>query len=134
MEEQSLAAVGASLGIMAVVIGAIFAVMVASMWKLFAKAGEPGWAAIVPLYNIIVLLKISDKPAWWIVLFMLPIANIIAPILVSMALAKSFGKDAGFGIGLAFVPIVFFPILAFGNSQYVGQGNAAQPTPLRPAA
>jgi hypothetical protein len=104
---------------------AIIVVMVASMWKVFTKAGKPGWACLVPIYNIIVLLEIAGKPIWWIVLFFIPIANFIALILIMLALAKSFGKSGGFAAGLILLGIVFYPILAFGDAKYVGPGGAS---------
>ena len=96
----------------------VLILVIASMWKVFAKAGQPGWAAIIPIYNLIILLQIADKPIWWIILYLIPIANIIIPILVSIEVAKKFGKGAGFGIGLAFLPFIFYPILGFGIAQY----------------
>jgi hypothetical protein len=105
--------------------------LVASMWKIYAKAGEPGWAAIVPIYNIIVWCKIVGRPAWWIILLLLPCVNIVILVLLCIDLAKSFGKGAGFGIGLVLLGIVFFPILAFGSAQYVGP---AASTGARPVA
>ena len=87
-------------------------------WKVFTKAGKPGWAAIVPIYNIIVLLEIVGKPLWWIVLFIIPLVNIVAAILVNVALAEKFGKEIGFAVGLILLPIVFIPILGFGNATY----------------
>ncbi|MBK7994949.1 MAG: signal peptidase I [Blastocatellia bacterium] len=104
--------------VFAVVALALVVVMIASMWKIFDKAGKPGWAAIIPIYNLIVLLEIVEKPIWWIVLFFLPFVNAIAFILLDIELAKKFGKDALFGIGLLLLPIVFFPILAFGSARY----------------
>ena len=113
-------------GLIAGLFGLVFAVfalvltivMIASMWKIFDKAGKPGWAAIIPIYNLIVLLEIIEKPIWWIVLFFLPFVNVIAAVLIDIELAKKFGKDALFGIGLLLLPIVFFPILAFGSARY----------------
>jgi hypothetical protein len=99
---------------------AIVVLMIASGWKIFSKAGKPGWAAIVPIYNIIVLLEIVKKPLWWIVLFFVPLANFVAVILVSIALAEKFGKSTGFGLGLAFLGFIFAPILAFGDARYKG--------------
>ena len=99
---------------------AVIALMIVSLWKVFTKAGQPGWACIVPIYNIIVMLQIADKPLWWIILFFIPIANIIIPIMVNIAIAEKFGKGTGFGIGLAFLGFIFFPILAFGEAQYSG--------------
>src|SRR5258708_357552 len=86
-------------------------VMIAALWKVFTKAGQPGWAAIIPIYNLVVLLNIVGKPLWWIILFMIPIANIYAIFSVAIALAKSFGKSSGFGIGLVLLGIFFYPIL-----------------------
>jgi len=94
--------------------------MIAAMWKVFTKAGKPGWAAIVPIYNIIVLLGIAGKPAWWIILFFIPIVNLIITILVYVALAGKFGKGGGFAMGLVFLGPIFFPILGFGSAQYQG--------------
>jgi hypothetical protein len=100
----------------------IFAVlMIASMWRVFTKAGEPGWAAIIPIYNIIVLLKIAGKPAWWFILFIIPIVSLIISILVSLSVAKNFGKGTGFGIGLWLLSFIFYPILAFGDAKYQPQ-------------
>jgi hypothetical protein len=101
--------------------------MIASMWKVFAKAGQPGWAAIVPIYNLIILLQISGKPSWWLVLFLIPLVNFAALILVAISLAKSFGKTTGFGLGLAFLGFVFYPILGFGSAQYMGPAGTGAP-------
>jgi uncharacterized protein DUF5684 len=97
--------------------------LIASIWKIYTKAGQPGWAAIIPIYNIIVLLKIVNKPLWWIILFLIPIVNIIAAIIITHALSKSFGKGAGFTAGLLLLGIVFYPILGFGEAQYIGNGE-----------
>jgi hypothetical protein len=87
---------------------------------VFTKAGKPGWAAIVPIYNLVVLLEIAGKPLWWIVLFLIPLVNIIMCIIVSIAVAKNFGKSAGFGVGLGLLGFIFYPILGFGDAQYQG--------------
>jgi len=116
---QVPSALGAGLGIGFMLIWlAVVLVMVASLWKVFVKAGEPGWAAIVPIYNIFVLLKIAGKPAWWFVLMLIPFVNFIVFIIVCIALAERFGKGAGFGVGLGLLGIIFFPILGFGDAQY----------------
>lgn len=104
---------------------AVAVLMIASMWKVFAKAGEPGWAAIVPIYNCLVWLKIAGRPLWWIVLFLIPGVNLVILILASIDFAKRFGKGAGFGIGLAFLGFIFYPILAFGDAQYSAQPQMA---------
>ena len=105
-------------GVFAIVMLAVFAMMIASMWKLFVKAGEPGWAALVPVYNLIVLLKITGKPLWWLAMFCVPFANFVVIVLIMINLAKCFGKGNGFGVGLLFLSVVFFPILAFGDARY----------------
>ncbi len=111
-------------GVMMIVWLAVIVVMIAAMWKVFVKAGEPGWAAIVPIYNIIVLLKIAGKPAWWVILFFIPFVNFIMAIIMSLAIAKNFGKGAGFGIGLAFLSPIFYPMLAWGDARYQPQAIA----------
>ncbi|RYZ41584.1 MAG: signal peptidase I [Myxococcaceae bacterium] len=103
---------------------AFIGAMVAGMWKTFAKAGEPGWAAIVPIYNIYVMTKIVGRPAWWIVLALIPCVNFIALIILGIDMAKSFGKDTGFGIGLGLLGPVFYAILGFGDAQYQGPAAA----------
>ncbi len=101
-----------------IVMFALMLVAIAGIWKTFEKAGKPGWAAIVPIYNIIVLLEIVGKPLWWIVLFFIPCINIIAPIIIGIEMAKVFGKDAGYGIGLGLLPFIFYPLLGFSDAQY----------------
>ena len=94
---------------------------IAAVWKVFTKAGKPGWAAIVPIYNAIVLLQIAGKPAWWVLLYLIPIVNIVIALIMYIAFARNFGKGVGFGLGLAFLSIIFFPILAWGSAQYQPQ-------------
>ena len=99
---------------------AIGIVVIAGMWKCFVKAGKPGWAAIVPIYNIIVVLEIAGKPIWWVLLFFIPCVNIIIALLVFIDFAKAYGQGAGFGIGLWLLGFIFFPILGFGDARYIG--------------
>jgi hypothetical protein len=106
---------------------AIIVLLIVSMWKVYAKAGKPGWAAIIPIYNIIVLLEIVGKPLWWIILMLIPFVNFVVAIIVYLELAKVFGKGAGFGIGLFFLSFIFFPILAFSDAKYVGAAGAVPP-------
>lgn len=108
-------------GIFLVVWLAVVVAMVAAMWKVFVKAGQPGWAVLIPIYNLYILLKIVGKPAWWIILFIVPLANLIVAILTTAALAKKFGKSTGFAVGLILLPFVFYPILGFGDAQYSAQ-------------
>ncbi|MCS7074446.1 MAG: DUF5684 domain-containing protein [Bacteroidia bacterium] len=102
---------------------AIFILSIASLWVIFTKAGKPGWAAIVPIYNFIVLLQIIGKPWWWVLLLLIPIVNIVIAILTNYYLAKVFGKGIGFTIGLVLLGFIFLPILAFGDSKYIGPEN-----------
>ncbi len=89
-------------------------------WKIFVKAGKPGWAAIIPIYNIIVLLEIIGRPWWWLLLLFVPVANAVIGIMLLFDLAKVFGKGTGFGFGLLFLAPIFIPILAFGSATYQG--------------
>ncbi|MEY4917565.1 MAG: hypothetical protein RL616_1478 [Verrucomicrobiota bacterium] len=100
---------------LAIVIG-----IIAGFWKVFTKAGKPGWAAIIPIYNLIVLLQVAGKPLWWFILFLIPFVNLIAAVLVGLAVAKNFGKSDLFGIGLGLLGFIFYPILGFGDAQYQG--------------
>lgn len=102
--------------------------VLAAMWKVFTKAGEPGWAAIIPIYNMIVMLRIIGRPLWWIVLFFIPLINFIVAIVVYIDLAKSFGKGVGFGLGLVFLQFIFFPILGFGDARYIGPAGGSPGT------
>jgi len=92
--------------------------MIISFWKIFTKAGKPGWASIIPIYNLIVLLEITRQPMWIIIFYFFPILNLVAAIIVSVELAKKFGYSPGFAAGLIILPIIFYPILAFGDSMY----------------
>jgi len=94
----------------------VVVLMIAAMWKVFTKAGEPGWAAIVPIYNYVVLDKIAGRPGWWLLLWIL--LGPIAYIVISFDIAKRFGKGAGFAIGLIVLPFLFWPMLAWGDAAY----------------
>jgi len=110
--------IGAIFGVMMLVYLAVIVLMIAGMWMVFTKAGKPGWAAIVPIYNFIVLLEIVGKPLWWILLCLIPFVNLVIFILIAIELAKVFGKGVGFALGLVFLPFVFYPVLGFGSAQY----------------
>ena|SRR6185437_6565656 len=97
---------------------AVIVVVFAGLWKVFVKAGKPGWAAIIPIYNLIVLLEIADKPLWWIILCIIPLVNIVVGVLIAIAVAANFGKSTLFGVGLAFLPFIFYPLLGFGDAVY----------------
>jgi hypothetical protein len=101
--------------------------MVASMWKVFSKAGQPGWAAIIPIYIVYVMCKVAGRPGWWLLLMLIPIVNFIIAIILNVDIAKRFGKGVGFAIGLLFLPFIFWTILGFGSAQYQG-GPPSIPT------
>lgn len=102
-------------------IGLIIAVIViAAEWKVYTKAGKPGWAVLIPIYNVIVLLQIIGKPWWWLLLMFVPFVNFIVMIMAIHSLSKSFGHGIGFTLGLIFLSPIFLLILGFGSSRYVG--------------
>lgn len=90
------------------------------LWRIFVKAGKPGWAAIVPIYNILMELEIVGRPWYWLLLMLIPVVNIVLGIIVLFRLAKVFGHSVGFGFGLLFLAPIFLPILAFDHSTYLG--------------
>jgi hypothetical protein len=104
---------------------AIVLLMIISMWIVVKKAGRPGVSQIVPIWNIIELVRIAGKPLWWVILILLvPVANIIMLIMTYHAISKAFGKDAGFTVGLVLLPFIFWPILAFGKATYTKPAGA----------
>src|SRR6266478_1107054 len=105
--------------------------VIVAMWKVFTKAGQPGWASIIPIYNLYIWCKIVGRPWWWILLMLIPFVNFIILIILMIDLAKSFGKGVGFGIGLLLLGVIFAPILGFGSAQYQGPAVTApsQPPP-----
>ena len=99
---------------------AVIVLVIAGWWMTFTKAGKPGWAALVPFYNVICLLQIARKPEWWLILCLIPIVGIVIFIIVGIEVAKNFGKETGFGVGLGLLPFIFYPILGWSDAQYRG--------------
>lgn len=95
-------------------------ITLAAQWRIYEKAGKPGWAAIIPIYNTLILLEIIGKPWWWLFLFLIPGVNFIFAIWSVNLLSKSFGQGVGFTIGLLLISIIFYPMLGFGNYEYKG--------------
>ena len=124
---QAVVAAGAVGGLVLIIELAFVVLIIAALWRVFAKAGRPGWAALIPIYNAYVMLQIAGKPGWWLLLFLIPLVNIVVAIITVAALAAKFSKGVGFVIGLILLPIIFYPILGFGGAKY----NAA---PAIPAA
>ena len=104
-----------------VVLGFFLALAVASLagwWKIFAKAEEPGWGAIIPIYNIYLMCKVAKRPVWWTVLFFVPLVNVAISAIVMIDIARAFRRTVGFGIGLLLLSFVFAPMLGFGADEY----------------
>ncbi|HZW10342.1 MAG TPA: DUF5684 domain-containing protein [Phycisphaerales bacterium] len=99
---------------------AVFGAILASFWKVFEKAGHEGWKGIVPILNCYYLCKIAGRPGWWTALLLVPFINFLVLAVLSIDVAKAFGKSAGFGVGLWLLGFVFYPILAFGSAEYQG--------------
>ena len=102
---------------------ALVVLTIVSAWKVFVKAGQPGWGCLIPIYNAYLMLKIAGKPGWWLILFFIPVVSLVIYIIAVVAFAASFGKGVGFALGLIFLGFIFLPILAFGDAQYVGASS-----------
>ncbi len=132
MSGLMLATNGGLVAILVLVYIAIIVFEIAALWKVFVKAGQPGWAAIIPIYNLYILLKVIGRPAWWLLLFIVGvivpfvgwILLIVVGIIIAIDLAKSFAKSSGFAVGLFFLNFIFIPILGFGEARYVGPAAA----------
>ena len=125
------AGMAAIFGALLIPILVIYVLTAIGLWKIFEKAGKPGWAAIIPIYNYIIMLEIVGKPVWWIFLMLFPCTSIIFSIWTLNLLSKSFGQSEGFTIGLVLLPYIFIPILGFGSYKYIGPSAAeAKPNPF----
>ena len=114
---------------------AILVLMVAAMWRIFSKAGEPGWKAIVPIYGAVVLQRIVGRPGWWVLLMLVPFVNVLISLVECFDLARVFGKGAGYGLGLIFLSPIFLMVLAFGPATYQGPNRPATASiPSRPGS
>lgn len=102
---------------------AILLLVVAGGWKMFSKAGQPGWGILVPILNLYFLCKVAGRPGWWVLLMFIPLVNLIVMIIISIDVAKAFGMGTGFGLGIFFLGFIFIPVLGFGGATY--QGSAA---------
>jgi hypothetical protein len=121
---------------------AVIIVVVVGNWRVYEKAGQPGWACIIPIYSTLVLLKIVGKPWWWLFLMILPVFGAFSIVIVGPSigmillfisyislvwiiwtlnmLSKSFGKSEGFTVGLVLLGCIFIPILGYGDAKYLG--------------
>lgn len=124
------AALGAMLGMYLVIILVIYVLQIIAMWRIFSKAGEAGWKSLIPIYNAIILFKVSGLSPWLILAYLaaiIPFVGWIVPIVITIlqanGLSKSFGKSTGFTVGLVLLPSIFYLILGFGNSEYIGSST-----------
>ena len=100
----------------------VWILMVLGMWTIFAKAGQPSWAALIPIYNLYILFKVAGKSGWWLLLLLIPVVNVIVLFLAMSSLASKFGKGFLFTLGLMFLPFIFYPMLGLGSSTYNANG------------
>jgi Family of unknown function (DUF5684) len=110
-----------------VVILLFVAFIIVAYWKVYRKMGLPGWASIVPFYNITTLLRVVSYPQWWVFLMFVPVVNIVVTVAITHRLAVSFGKGWWFTLGILLLPFVFLPILAFGQAMYHDSFPPASP-------
>ena len=128
---------GAGAGAILLWFAVVYAILVIPYWVIFTKAGQPGWPALIPIYSTYIVLKIVGRPGWWLILFIIPLVNLVIYIIMLNDLSKSFGHGVGFTLGLLFLSIIFVYILAFGSSTYRGpagspgaMASAAPPPPM----
>ena len=107
----------------AIIYLAVLILVIAGMWRIFEKAGQPGWGAIIPIYNLYLLTVIAQKPGWRTVMFFIPLANIVFGVMTMYEVAKRFGKGVGFTVGLILLSFVFVPILGLGDAQYTPEAT-----------
>lgn len=118
-------AIFAGIGLIFIIIYlAIIVIAIAGMWKTFEKAGKPGWAAIIPFYNILIMIEIVGKPTIWLLWCLIPCVNFVFIVWLYNLISKSFGKDEGFTVGLVLLGFIFWPILGFGSAKYSGPSAA----------
>ncbi len=123
----------AALGAMWILWLVVLVIAIVAMWKIFTKAGEAGWKSIIPIYNVYILLKIVGRPGWWLILFLIPIVNVVVSLVVSIDLAKSFGKSDLFGVvALWLFSLIGYLMLGFGSAEYKGPSALAGSVPTQP--
>lgn len=106
---------------------AMVILQIAGQWAVFEKAGKPGWAAIIPIYNVIVLAEVARRDVWYGVLVLIPAVGIAFYVILLLDVARLFGKDSLYAIGLLFLPMIFWPMLGYGSARYLGNGGPAMP-------
>ncbi|HKR81654.1 MAG TPA: DUF5684 domain-containing protein [Candidatus Saccharimonadales bacterium] len=112
---------GSSMAAVLIILAVVIVIIIAGLWKTFQKAKQPGWAAIIPIYNLYIMLKIAGRPTWWLLLYLIPLVNIVTHIVVAIDIAKAFGKTPAFGvIGLWLFSFIGYIMLGFGDTKFVG--------------
>lgn len=106
--------------------------LIAGIWKMFEKADQPGWGILIPIYNLILIVRVAGLPGWMFLLLLIPVLNFVANIIVSLELRKRFSKGVGFTIGLIFLPALFYALLGFGSDAYLPRPAATEHAPPRP--
>ena len=121
MSDSAASAAAGGVSAVSSIVGLAVAILVlVGMWKIFVKAGKPGWGAIIPFYNLYCLFDMSFGKGWMFLLTIIPIVNVVVEIILCVKLAKAFGKGGGFAVGLIFFPFIFVPVLGFGDAEYIG--------------
>lgn len=116
---------GSTSSLISLVIALVIALFyLVATWRIFTKAGKPGWAVIIPIYSTIVLLGIIGRPWWWLLLLLIPFVGLVVGIIIINDLSKSFGHGLGYTLGLLFLSLIFIPVLGYGGSRYVGPAAA----------
>ena len=121
---------GAGVGAILLYVVVFYAIIVIPYWVIFTKAGRPGWPALIPIYSSYIMLKVVGRPGWWLWLFLIPVVNFVILIIMLNDLSKSFGHGVGFTFGLIFLSLIFYYILAFGSSTYLGPAGGTVPAPM----
>ncbi|GGK84344.1 DUF5684 domain-containing protein [Haloarcula sebkhae] len=124
---QSSDIIGAPVGsaVVLLFLFVLIAVRTAGMWAVFSKSGHAGWKAIIPIYNLYVMLQIGEQAWWWLLLTFVPVVNLYAVYKIHAGVARAFGRGIGFGLGLAFLDVLFFPLVGFGDYQYHSSSQLA---------
>lgn len=127
-----IGAIVAVVVVMVLIVLAMALIIIVSIWKVFEKAEVPGWAVLVPFYNRVKMLEITNEPFWWIFLSLVPVVNIFIWVIVTNRVSRAFGKGGWFTVGLILLPFIFYPILAFGSAKYKNsfpaRGELSEPT------
>lgn len=109
----------------------LFLIELFSLWAVFEKANQPGWGAIIPIYNAVLLFRVGGQSGWWVLALLILLVNAIVGIWIWLQVAENFGRSWLFGLGLAFLQIIFLPILAFGSSEYISSDYGYEKTKVK---